>query len=261
MKNSSLHISMCMLVRNEQSILKENILFHRNLGVKRFLIMDHLSTDDTAKIISELQKDIEIYYYKQDSPTYDQKNWSIALAKEAHRFNTDWIIMCDADEFWYPPDKKTFPEYFENHIMEMVYGYWHNNLPMFHIQPFYNNTYFQKTDWSKIAFRSHPNPILGMGNHNAVHVDSLCADQKLRIFHFQHRDIDNLFNKYINGAIALEKTDLPVGLGTHWRDGLDHFRKGKFHQFISGFYYTEEQLKAMPNVYMDTIIKDILEKI
>mgnify|MGYP001341806789 CR=1 FL=1 len=53
-------IIMTLLVRNEQDVIAENILFHYHQGVDAFIVMDNLSTDATVEILRDLAHTIPI---------------------------------------------------------------------------------------------------------------------------------------------------------------------------------------------------------
>ena len=46
----STRVVMTLLVRNEEDVVAENILFHHAQGVESFLVMDNLSTDDGCNV-------------------------------------------------------------------------------------------------------------------------------------------------------------------------------------------------------------------
>ena len=46
-------IYMTLLVKNEEDVLEENIIFHKKMGIDGFIITDNGSTDKTADIIKK----------------------------------------------------------------------------------------------------------------------------------------------------------------------------------------------------------------
>ena len=65
-------IIMTLLVRNEQDVIAENILFHFHQGVDAFIVMDNLSTDATVEIVHDLAHSIPIELRHQRDDTYSQ---------------------------------------------------------------------------------------------------------------------------------------------------------------------------------------------
>ena len=47
---------MTLLVKNEESMLEENLLFHKAMGVDSFIITDNNSTDSTPEIIRKYKQ-------------------------------------------------------------------------------------------------------------------------------------------------------------------------------------------------------------
>ena len=98
-------VVMTLLVRNEEDVIAENILFHYVQGVESFLVMDNLSTDATSAILQRLARFVPIIYIQQASDMYDQAQWVTEMARSAYQdHGADWVINNDADEFWLFPD-------------------------------------------------------------------------------------------------------------------------------------------------------------
>ena len=97
-------IIMTLLVRNEQDVIAENILFHHHQGVDGFIVMDNLSTDATVEIVRDLAQSIPIELRHQCDDTYSQSVWVTEMAcAAATDHGADWVINNDADEFWLFP--------------------------------------------------------------------------------------------------------------------------------------------------------------
>ena len=80
----STRVVMTLLVRNEEDVIAENILFHYAQGVESFLVMDNLSTDATSAILRRLARFVPITYIQQTSDTYDQAQWVTEMARSAY---------------------------------------------------------------------------------------------------------------------------------------------------------------------------------
>jgi len=257
------HLTACMLVRNEESIIEENIFFHRRMGVDRFLIMNHISTDNTLSILNRLKEEgVDIVVYEQNSPKYLQAEWMSFLSQEAHRLGTDWVIMIDADEFFLPK-KPTIKDYLASvpECIDVIQCLWYNNFPVKGVTPFYLNTYFVPYLYMyKVIMRASPNSGVVMGNHAPTHTDRCVREHDaLRVMHFQHRDKASVYGKYVLGGEALVNSNLPAGVGSHWRDGLEAFRKGKFEEFTDYFFHSEEEVQAVPRVIEDGTLKRLFQ--
>ncbi len=94
---------MLLLVRDEADILRENILFHLNRGVDHVVVTDNLSTDGTTAIVEEFQKQGVASLLREGADDYDQGVWMTRMAYFAtERCGADWVLLNDADEFWFP---------------------------------------------------------------------------------------------------------------------------------------------------------------
>ena len=78
-------VVMTLLVRNEEDVIAENILFHYSQGISYFLVMDNLSTDATPVILRRLARLVPMTLLQQASDTYDQGLWVTEMARSAYR--------------------------------------------------------------------------------------------------------------------------------------------------------------------------------
>lgn len=90
---------------NEESMLEENLLFHKAMGVDSFIITDNNSTDSTPEIIRKYKQKGWIKEVIEEKATdYEQKEWVDRMIWKAKTiYKADWIINADADELWYSP--------------------------------------------------------------------------------------------------------------------------------------------------------------
>src|SRR3974390_1036225 len=94
---------MTLLVRDEEDIVRANIEFHLAQGVDFILATDNLSQDRTADILLEYERAGRMEYVREIDDTYVQHIWVTRMARRAHvEYGADWVINCDADEFWWP---------------------------------------------------------------------------------------------------------------------------------------------------------------
>jgi hypothetical protein len=96
-------IVMTLLVRDEADIIRQNIAYHRARGVDHFVVTDNLSIDGTTDILIELEREGLIDLIHERDDTYAQAKWVTRMARRAAMLHgADWVINCDADEFWWP---------------------------------------------------------------------------------------------------------------------------------------------------------------
>lgn len=96
--------------RNRAPWIKEWVAFHHLAGFNKFYIYLHKCTDDTEKIIRNLQKSFDIkminvepFRLSPQVPVY-QESYS-KFGKEV-----DWMAFIDSDEFLFPTSTKTMQD-------------------------------------------------------------------------------------------------------------------------------------------------------
>ncbi len=96
-------LAMSILLRDEEDIIEDNILFHLHNGVDVFVISDNASTDSSRDIINKLARNYPIHVIDRPDGKYLQSEWRTDMAQVAYKkFNANWVINNDADEFWLP---------------------------------------------------------------------------------------------------------------------------------------------------------------
>jgi hypothetical protein len=97
-----MRLVMCLLVRDEADIVRENLAFHFSQGVDFAIVMDNRSKDGTTAILREYEKRGRIRLIAQPG-VYDQGPWVTQMARLAiEEHEADWVLPNDADEFWLP---------------------------------------------------------------------------------------------------------------------------------------------------------------
>ena len=95
-------VTAIMIVRNEQNILPISVGYLlNNVRVDRLIVADNGSTDSTVEILSRLsQIDARVRWTNVAGP-WHQAEVATGLAREAYRDGANWIIVNDADEFFF----------------------------------------------------------------------------------------------------------------------------------------------------------------
>lgn len=100
-------VTAIMMVRNEQNILPISVGYLlNNVRVDRLIIADNGSTNSTVEILSRLsQIDGRVRWTDVAGPWHPAEV-ATGLAREAHRDGANWIIVNDADEFFFIEGRK-----------------------------------------------------------------------------------------------------------------------------------------------------------
>nr|NQU93214.1 glycosyltransferase family 2 protein [Bacteroidota bacterium] len=213
-------IVMTILVRDEEDIIRENILFHLACGVDFFIVMDHKSKDATPTILKEFEAKGLLHYIYEPGEGHHQSERVTRMARMAYTmYNADWVINNDADEFWYPADGNlknaisTLGNRFnkvavKRHNFVFVEGC---------NDPFYKNLIYREafsrnptggTLPPKALHRGDEKVVVCEGNHEVEHIsDPLLTrilrrlrifkktDVPIEIFHFPYRSVSQIKQK------------------------------------------------------------------
>ena len=105
----SAYLSICLAYKNEASYLREWIEFHRVVGVERFFLYNHASTDDHREALAPYIEDGVVTLEDwPDVPAVQTEMYNRCL--EQHRDESRWIAFIDADEFLFSPTGRSLPE-------------------------------------------------------------------------------------------------------------------------------------------------------
>jgi hypothetical protein len=95
---------MTLLVRDEDDIVRENVVWHLAQGVDHIIATDNGSTDETRSILAEFAEEGVLTLLDEPAGHYVQGAWNTRMALMARDvFGADWVFCNDADEFWRAP--------------------------------------------------------------------------------------------------------------------------------------------------------------
>lgn len=237
---------MTLLVKNEEEMLEQNLLFHKRMGVDGFIITDNNSTDRTPQIIEKYrQRGWVVEVIKELRTDYAQKQWvdrMVWLAKT--KYGADWVINADADEFWLPNSrdfKAVFSSIRGNILlcgMRNVYPEegkpwteWGNTVhPIKNCQdydlPLYHVFGEQK---NKVAHRTDGYLQISMGNHKVAMFPSRKREGLITIYHYNVRTKAAFIEKMVKGGRTIEQRKSRHG-GRHWRHFYQLYKEGRLEE-------------------------------
>lgn len=277
-KTPVMKLVMTLLVRNNDDILRENILFHISQGVDRFIVTDNNSEDGTVDILREFEKQgiLDIIFEEEDN--YSQWKWVTRMANLAFTdYKAGWIINNDADEFWWPeggnlkdalgdvpaefplarvprydfvPRPEAEGALFDRMIIRDLKPLNHIGLPL---PP-------------KMCHRGMPDVVVGHGNHILLEPAGLPAFDKTRIgiMHFPMRSYDRFEEKIMHGGAAVGRNEeLPKNSHMGWKNLYEAYMNGTLPDYYNSKIHGPEELqKAIESgqFVRDTRLRDYLRK-
>lgn len=243
---------MTLLVKNEQDIIEENLIFHKAMGIDGFIVTDNCSTDKTKEILLKYQKKGWILkIITEKSQTYSQSDWvhrMDVLARDIYK--ADWIINADADEFWYARSgnlKTELSRSRANLIFVPIFNMrdnseaWINNIDMIFksIEKSLADKLIEDGLLSKFnQFGMQiPKVCIRMSEYVYIHMGNHYADMKIQhnrivsedivIYHYNSRGAEQFKQKIIIGGKAFERNKkFGKDVGVHIRYFYEGFKKG-----------------------------------
>ncbi len=212
-----------LLVRDEADIVESCIRYHLERGVDLVLATDHRSVDGTTDILRGYERDGMLRLLREDGETLEQAAWVTRMARlAATEHGADWVINCDADEFWWPR-RGTIRE-----ILAAVpprYGAVRGLWRHFVLRPEGHDAFQERMvvrrrpsgDFAdpyhaglKVVHRGSPDVVVSKGNHDAEGRGLLLIREwfPFEVLHFPIRTAAQLERKYrITAEAELQRDD------------------------------------------------------
>jgi hypothetical protein len=271
-------LSMVILVKNEEDIIEKNIRFHSALGVDNFVIMDNNSEDNTRDILSSLKNEFEITIIDEKGP-YAQSKFMTKLNKIAKKkYNPDWIINNDADEFWVPTVTESLKDAlnFKGSVLQVP----RSNMILYDginswVESEYRvaNQILSREDYDntnimlgkigrKVIINPHGYIKTNSGNHSAEHI-AFWKKQEFRKIHIYHYPIRSYkqFEKTIKNRAKLLKIGAKMGI--HYKKWAKLYEEGKLLEEFEKMVFDNEKLKCLQDINIikkDTKPKELFKK-
>jgi hypothetical protein len=266
-------LAMTLLVRDEQDIVAANLDYHLGRGVDLVIATDNGSVDATVEILRGYEARGAVRLLLEPADDYAQSRWVTRMARLAAAEGTDWVINCDADEFWWPssaPDLKGALAQVPPEV-GVVRARRHNFPPgSENGRPFFERMPIRDLDSRnplgralppKAAHRAHPEVTVSMGNHRVTSpgLGATADTEEIEILHFPMRTYPQFENKIVKGGQALAaNTELPPGSGRGrtWRHLYEDWRRGRLADHYEQAMLRDEQPPA--GFIEDTRLRDFL---
>lgn len=277
-KTPSPRVIMTLLVKNEEELLEQNLLFHKAMGVDGFIITDNNSTDGTPAIIQKYrEKGWVLEAISETSSGYEQKRWVDRMVCLAiTRYGADWIINADADEFWYAPSenfKKELANVRANVLAcQVINMYPSEDAPLFEwtqvVKPAPAPEEFDLSPYSifgryrgKVLHRACGYLQIAMGNHKVAMFPRWKQPSTIRIYHFNFRGREQFLRKMINGGKELETHSNNHG-GRHWKYFYQLYKDGKLNEEYDRTVGTRayDELRRRGYIYDDPTLANFFKR-
>ncbi|MGH6892372.1 MAG: glycosyltransferase family 2 protein, partial [Dongiaceae bacterium] len=243
-------IVMTLLCRDEEDIIGYNITYHLAQGVDFVIATDNASRDRTPPLLQRFVQQGKLKLIREPRLTHDQSVWVTRMARmAATRYDADWVINNDADEFWLsrqgtlretleavpsgtdclivprldmPPPQDAERKFFEAMLIYAADSRTVHGMP----------------ELPKTCHRAHPDILVADGNHGVTlpgaHLVER-SDHPPQILHFPLRNAAQFDRKIRQGAEALERNArIKKVIGAHWRWLYrDYFPTGRLAEYYS----------------------------
>jgi hypothetical protein len=259
---------MTLLARNEADILDSHLAFHLNAGVDFVIAIDNGSDDGTTEILQSYARD-GLVDVTRDERDLNQPEWVTGMARRAAtEFGADWVINCDADEFWWPRggDLKDVlaavpPRY------GSVRGMWRHFAPRPESEEHFAERMIVRVcnpgaqDGSpysprfKAAHRGVADVEVPSGNHQALGrgLDPLPGWYPIDVLHFPIRSFRHFSQKYLRWWELLRTNFSETAYEAH--------RAGRLEELYDSYVVDDEALErglADGTLAVDTRLRDAL---
>lgn len=242
-RNGIDNIALISMVKDEEDIIFDNLVWHFCIGFRKFVIIDNNSTDKTRFLVEKFRDQVAnmatVIIVDDPIVEYIQSEVTTGAMRLANSIwpKVDWIFPVDADEFWYPTNKlrdilAKIPDD-KDVISIQVYNH-HAIKDAENLEssiPFYDSLNFRlknlSPDSDKVAVRATPDIVINQGNHKARSIEYYRSigyiagnTVGLDMRHFAIRSASQVITKYHNVSKAnmLKLNLLPEDNTTHWTE-------------------------------------------
>ncbi len=240
---------MTLLVRDEEDIVDATMRFHLEHGVDLVLVTDNLSLDRTRDLLVPYERAGVARVWSEPNDEYRQWEWVSRMAQAAATtYGADWVLHCDADEFWW--SDRPLPEVLAAvpPAYDVVLAPRHDFPPQEPDdgRPFQERMTLRDTApvtimgrplMPKCAHRARDDVIVAQGNHFVVNegMAELPGLLDATILHFPVRTYAQLERKVVLGGRAYARNrDMPATVGSTWRALHRAYLAGELRSYYNG---------------------------
>lgn len=273
-------IVMTLLCRDEEDIVGYNIAYHLAQGVDFVIATDNASQDRTPQLLERFARLGKLHLIHEPSHTHSQGLWVTRMARmAAKRFDADWVINNDADQFWLSR-QGTVREALAAVPLEvesLAVPHFdmlppHDSLARFFdamtIRRADGKTVYGRRLQTNVCHRAFDDIRVAEGNHfvsrRGVRIPER-SDHPLEFAHFPIRGLAQLERKVRQGSEALAANGRVSSTGGNWHKLYrEHYLQGSLGDYYNSCAPTSEQIDAglgNGTLAVDTRIRDALRRI
>ena len=209
-----MRIVLTLTARDEADLIDTHLRYHFEAGVDFVIATDHRSSDGTTELLESYERDGRLHLIRRGEQAFRQAEWVNEMARlAATRFDADWVINADADEFWWPHGG-TLREVFASTpaAYGAIRGIWRHFVPRPETdEPFYERMVVRREPArdpvdpycanAKVVHRAVPDIVVSLGNHDASASGVVLLRDwvPFEILHFPIRSREQLERKYVTG--------------------------------------------------------------
>ena len=278
-RTTSPKLIMTLLVKNEEFMLEQNLLFHKSMGIDYFIVTDNNSTDRTLEILHKYQQKgwiLEIIEEKAED--YNQKKWVDHMIWKAKKtYKADWVINADADELWYSPSQNiknelrkargnvlacnVFSMYPEEHKPFWKWDYLVGYVMNHEVYNLSRHSIFERQN-KKVIHRTDGYLQISMGNHKVKMFPMWKQKGTVMVYHYPIKGKRAFVEKMINGGQQLEQRKKKK-VGRHWRYFYQLYKENRLEEEYDRVIGVEffQELKNDGYIIPDTTISNYFSNV
>lgn len=240
-------------------------------------LTDNLSADSTRDLVRPFEKGGQVTVIEEHDDDYAQSKWVTRMARQAHADGADWVINCDADEFWWSswgPDLRSIFGVLGADVGVVLAD--RSDFPPIEQrtkEPFWEVMVYRKNESlnalgrplpPKAAHRAASDVVVAQGNHavdGLEHLDRV-RDGRLQILHFPVRSERQFTQKIVNGGAAYARNEfLDPEVGSTWRTlYAEYLERGLWDRYSNEAMDIEgvDDLVASGDLVLDLRLRDRL---
>lgn len=103
------------IFKNEELNIDEWVEHYLWQGASRIVLIDNGSTDATVEKMRAWTRRAPVTVYEMPRPHRQERHYRAAMRRSRLRAGAHWLLVADADEFWFPAGDETLAEALEDY--------------------------------------------------------------------------------------------------------------------------------------------------